>query len=512
MECTSSDDCFGQFCDQESGLCICTEAPELCLDAQPSGLSNGTCYAPNEEVVVHVTLSNSSTRVAGSQFYVGYDPTAFAFVSIEPGNVADPTSPFEVELSRTVNEVDGRIFYAIGVALGGEATRGPAILATIRFRAIGACATDQFCFIDDNPQVTRLVDEYAQSVSFTRCCSEVLTAAGPPPVLNCPASKAVNADAGSLSATVYWPTVTASGGCGGPVDVFCLGENSEGAPADHLAMNGGSIPDGVTEFSCTAMDACGAIGVCSWNVEIRELNTLSLDVQLSPMMARGPVQRCIEFQLYSSCDQPPVTVTRTVEFGYPRNIAGMSTDIFLEAPANAYFCATARDTKHTLRSTAMLSVENGIYTGSFSGDPSVGGNWLINGNLDGNTVINSTDDAILGTQWQTTRPANTPCGTPGFHADINGDGVVNLIDRGFVQQNAGKSDMPGCCDNVAAAAVGENGYSALSEAGSEELQRMGVPIDLRADMDRNGVVDDLDVVYFLQRERRRQIELIPSGD
>jgi hypothetical protein len=510
LECASNDDCFGQLCDEPSGHCVCTEAPELCIVAVPGELANETCYGPNEELVVNVTLSNSGSKIAGAQFYLGYDPAVFQFASIAPGQDVDPTSPFVAEVSRTVNEVEGRIFYAVGVSLGGEGTRGPAVLATLRFLSIGDCDSDQFCFVDANPQTTRLVDEFAQSVSFTQCCSEVLTANGPPPVLTCPSNRVVNADAGSASATVFWPMIAATDGCDGPSEINCFGESSEGVAVDQLAFQGGSIPSGVTAFTCTATDSCGATGVCNWSVEVRELNAVRVDLQLSPIMGRGPLQRCIEFQLYSSCEAPPVTVTRTVEFGQPRNIAGRASDLFLEVPADAYFCMTARDIKHTLRSTTSLSIQNTHYAASFAGDQATGGNWLVNGNLDGNSVLDSTDDAILMTQWQTPRDPNTPCGTPGFHADINGDGVVNLTDRGFIQQNSGATNMVGCCGSVAAAGP-DDGYSALSDSGLEELERMDIPVDPRADVNRNGVVDDLDVVELLMRERRRSIQL-PTGD
>jgi hypothetical protein len=140
-----------------------------------------------------------------------------------------------------------------------------------------------------------------------------------------------------------------------------------------------------------------------------------------------------------------VVVERNLEFGYPFNLPGRATSVLIEVPAGTYQCVAARDPKHTLRSVSAMQVQGGRYVAGFVGDPRAGGNWLIAGDLDGNGVINETDEALFQTQNGSSIPPQSLCGAPDLHADFNGDGSVDTADSAFIQRHFLATDAAGCC-------------------------------------------------------------------
>jgi hypothetical protein len=232
---------------------------------------------------------------------------------------------------------------------------------------------------------------------------------------------------------------------------------------------------------------------CDWTVDVRNANAVQVDLQLSPVVAAGPLRRCIVFEFFSNCVEAPVVVEQTIEFGLPFNLAGHADDITLTVPAGQYACVTARDPKHTLRSVSTPQVSGGTYLVRFTGDPRLGGNWLVGGNLDGNNVIDSLDQALLNARLPTTVSPDTPCGTGGIHADINGDGVVNSNDLNFIQRNFLATDKVCCGTASGGAATSEP--SVISVA---DLDALGLS-DLRdADADHDGFLTAEEIMAFLQ--------------
>ncbi len=501
VSCQSDADCYGQVCDAGSGLCVCEGPPDLCLVASPSELPGEGCYAIGDLVTINVELGPSASTIVGGQFQVGYDPAVFDFVSIVPGADADPTSPYSYELLRVVNEASGRVFYAVAVPMGEQGTRGPAVLATLTFRAATACSGGEFCFVDENPQRSTLADDTGHPVPFAPCCSGLLAVDGPPPLLECPSDMVTNADAGSTSTTLTWSPVSALSSCDGPSDMACSGTSDQGAEVDKLARQGGVLPSGVSSFTCRSVDGCGATSSCDWTVRVEETNVVEVDLELSPPVTRGPLDRCIEFKFFSANCASSEVLSRTVSFGYPYNLPGQARRVRLSIPAGYYSCATARDVKHTLRSTSEMTIEGSKYVARFMGNPALGGNWLIGGNLDGvpeigPAEIGPVDQLILETQYPSTVNPQTPCGTTGYHADFNGDGLVNFSDLMALQANLGVTEAGTCCGGVA----GLGASDGLSDNGREQLELLGITDVPSADVNGDGVVDDLDVVQFLLGE------------
>lgn len=468
IECESDADCFGFTCEPTILHCECGDVPEVCLELAPGpgSLPNPGCYSADEDVFVDIHLSSGSHRIVGGQFLVVFDPTVLEAIDLIPGSFVDPDSPFALELLRAINQSGGTIFYAVGVDFSSIGTRGPALIARLRFRALQACSSDEICFGDQNPYHTLLSDNFGRLLTMTTCCTGEIQLHGLPPAMTCPGSFSTRALPGKLAAPVSWTAPTAGGGCDGPLAVSCTSVNSLGADVDYLIDSGGLAPTGTSTFECRAVDACGVESTCEWSVEVRPTNLVEVDMQLSPLMSAGPVRRCIEFEFYSNCIEEPFLLEQTFEFGQPFNLPGFSNNVLMEIPAGNYECVVARDPKHTLRRRISMSASADRYLATFTGDPQLGGHWLIGGNLDDNDVIDALDQALLEKQFQMTLSRHTPCGTQGIHADIDGNGIVDVNDLAFIHRNFLRTSDQNCCGNTAG-----------STAAVEETAPIGSPSD-----------------------------------
>ncbi len=498
LPCETDADCFGNTCSTSKHVCVCNEIPELCLNDVAGALRGEGCYNVGEDVFINLEVGNNASLIAGGQFLIKYDPAALQFIDIMPGNSVDPESPFGTEISRTVDETQGSVFYAVGVVLGGPLTYGPSLMAVVHFKALSACSSTEVCFGDENPMNTRLTDSNGHTLAFTPCCTGEIRINGPAPALTCPQDITINAEAGTLSANVSWSPVKATPSC--PLDdtqVTCTSTNSKNVNVDYLLLNGGRAPLGKSTFTCSATNTCGSQRTCDWDVDVRNFNTVEVDLQLSSLVTAGPLSRCIEFSFYSSCSEPPVVVQKTVGFGLPFNLAGRADRVQLNIPPGQYYCATARDNKHTLASRASMSIVGTKYYVKFAGDPVLGGNWLIGGNLDGNGVIDAVDQALVMAQYLQSINPQSPCGASGFHPDINGDGLVNVDDLAFVQRNFLKTDAAPCCPGNTASAF----EAGMEEISLEELSGMGLGDFSAADINGDGVVNRIDMDLLIRQER-----------
>lgn len=493
VPCTSDADCFGASCDTSRSLCLCAETPLLMLTAVPGTLPAEDCFDTGEEMTVLVRLGASTSAISGGDLYIQYDPARLEFLSIDPGAGFDPMSPFGLELARSIDETAGRINYTIGVFLGEPGTTGPAVMAGLRFRTLLDCTETELCFLTDAPYRTLLTDVGGDPVDFVPLCSGALFVDGVTPELTCPQSVKTNANAGTTRATVTWTAPSAGGGCDGPLTIECTATNSFGVNIDHLIQTGGLFPAGLSTFECTATDACGVAGDCEWTVEVNQFNVLEVDVELSPRMNEDPehqpLTRCIEFEFFRNCVQAAAVVRETMSFGLPFDFPGQATGVTLEIPAGAYVCATARDPLHTLKSSAAPVIVGTRYKARFFGDPLFGGNWLVQGNLNGDPTIDIVDFGMFMNAFLTAKDPDTTCNDTGLHADINGDGVVDQLDMTFISLNFLDSDKETCCP-VTVASTGTGPLTAISVAG---LRERGLGRLVHLDLNGDGVFDLSDV-------------------
>ncbi len=503
LPCNSHDDCFGAGCDFFTGLCSCSDTPTLSLLVLPSDLPGAGCHTAGSDILVNAELGFSTKLIAGGNLLIGYDPAVLKFQGIITGRMVDGTSPFGLELFKQIDEVHGRISYAVAVSLTDPGTNGPAIMAQLRFKALTACRTDELCFLNGNPFTTKLSDTRGKPVVFVPRCSGELVINGTAPRLVCPPSVATNAEPTRTTATIRWAAPTATSQCDGTPPLICSGVHSFGVNMSPYISGGGVFPSGIAQFECHTVDSCGAAGSCTWTVEVRRQNAVEVDLELSPRMTtdpgRQPMTRCIEFQFFSNCVESPAIVRESIDFGLPFNLPAHAANVQIKAPAGQFACVTARDPLHTLRSVSDLIIGNGKYHAVFKGDPFFGGNWLINGNLNGDDVIDILDFGTLLDQYLSVSPPDLTCELVERNADINGDGLVDALDLSFIARNFLDADKDSCCPD----AVASQRHVPLTSISIADAAERGVRNAARADLNGDGVIDLQDMAELMRNGRVR---------
>ena len=317
----------------------------------------------------------------------------------------------------------------------------------------------------------------------------------------------VNSDCEMFTAMVTWdPGPYFWSECGREVELDCFGVHDPlpGEPEmpyeyiQGLIEGGGEFAQGVTTFCCSAPPPHGCHGeegiTECWTVEVTDQNSMDVIVQYSPEMTTGPYVRCIYFWLFMDCYHDPILVMVDLVFGPPFEFVGKATEV-LKVPKGQYDCVAAKDPLHTLRSTdgpPILCVGNSLVV-EFHGDPLLGGNWLINGNLDCNDHIDIVDFGLFLFQFGGILPVDTPCGTPQPHADFNGDGFVNALDFAFIAMNFMEESKDACCDDPTSGWRGEPTYSITLK----DLRLRGLGHLAVADLNGDGVLDQEDMVEFM---------------
>jgi hypothetical protein len=438
-----------------------------------------------------------------------------------------------------VDTGNGEIYIACGVALGaGDGPNGSVAMAGYSFNKIGDCNNCVLCFEDDNPRHTILVDNEGQPVKVLPRCSKDISDNNVVDV-NVPDNIKTNSDCNKPTAAVSWDPPTAKDDCG-EATLFCRGVTREGlvySQADIL--DGGVFPQGISNFCCYAVSdwKCHKIGGCPpdtdcerdaggkpigcWTVEVTDETSMDIEIGLEPGSGKAPagLKRAITFTVYPNCIQEPVTFCEEIIFGEsPYQFLGKFQGK-IKIPKGQWDCMTAEDQLHTLRSCYMFEYEvnggdcfNGQLHARFKGDPRLGGNWLIGGNLDGwkkdnpNAslyVIDILDyGQFVATYGDVYLPepgknyGDTQCETAhaGPNGDISGDGVVDLDDYIYISRNFLTSAKDCCCGPVAATA-------GLTEISVRELRQMGLSHLAVADLNGDGLLNLDDMTAFDQGVR-----------
>ena len=508
VPCTTNEECeditegLGS-CNFVTGFCRCVP-PSLNFDIHPSQKPNDACYLVGEPVTVDVYFTDVPVIVNGGQFVVNYDPTCLAFESIVPGG-----DPYVFEIAEMVDEGAGSIFYAVGVdPFGGGGLMTEGILATITFTKIGVCETCNMCFGGENPLNTYLVDNVGWMVADVelKCSDDVMENdfLG----IDVPDDVVMNVNScDSDTAFIYWDTPTVTSSCY-EADLVCVGPWAPGDPHYVDPMTGGEIPVGTWTFSCSAVSTvCGDSVDGDWTVTVNDEVSLDVTLQVSPVILADELLRCIKFELFQDCVQDPLILERDIMLGGLWDHLGHFTEA-IKVPADGnWICITARDQLHTLRACDYLECADGVYTATFKGDPFFGGNWLIGGNLDGfkKDIPTASHDVIdildfgqfvanFGAVYGDPPTGDTPCGTQGPHADINGDGIVDALDFTFVTMNFLASSKECCCGGVVAGAP-------TLEISVEDLRANGMGDLSVGDLNRDGVLNATDMTDFMNGVR-----------
>jgi hypothetical protein len=498
VPCTTSDDCLaetGVAFDCVGGFCLCVLQPPLTFEKVDPPLNN--CYEAGDKVEVDVFVGASASMIIAAQMSAYWDPTCLEFVSMSPG----PDYPYEI---MEILGVDGpgSIFYAVGVdPFLPVGTFGNVALAHMTFNKIGVCNSCILCFGGENPYDTFLSDDDGQYVGVVPECSKPILDQDELS-LDVPDDVVVNVDCDRVTAIVTWDAPTADSDCDGAT-LVCHGEYPNGAPIPlPKVMGGGEFPLGVSTFCCDATSVlCADTLHDCWTVTVLDQTTLDITLQLSPIIVGADFIRCIDFELFANCIEEPVDFEANLSFGGMWEYVGHYTDTVKVPDIGQWYCVTARDQLHTLRSTAFLDCVDGVYEAVFKGDPFWGGNWLVGGNLDGykkenpnasHNVIDILDFGQFVAHYLDVVDPNTPCTAAGPHADINGDGVVNALDFAFVMMNFLASSKDACCPDAAAKV-----YTGRTEVSVRELRQMGLGELSVGDLNKDGLLNMDDMSAFM---------------
>jgi hypothetical protein len=551
QECSDDTQCLlgGAQFPCSDGFCFCTETPDLSVEIDPGGKSL-TPYTPifdvncfesgdqGDKITGRLVVGPFGGDITGGQFQVTWDPTCVEYVSIGAGPGLDV-------VYGPVESTPGTIFMAVGVPFGAGPNSipgGGAVLAVFSFIKIGDCNSCEICVDGSNPQNAYLADAVGQRINVAPGCSKPIKANNTVK-LTVPGNITTNADCNVPTAVETWPAPSATDSCGTSV-VHCRGEHESGVPLDRAtAEGGGEFPLGASSFCCYAVsDYCGKIVGCPpdtncldgndldtksdgcWTVRVNDGLSLDITIGLSPGSQSRPgdnLTRCIKFTLYDDCLlTEPLVYSDDVTFGGLYEFIGKSTGkIKIPNANNNWGCITAQDQLHTLRSCYSFDASDcigGQLNASFYGDPRLGGNWLIGGNLDGwkkddptanpsLDVIDILDYGTFVSQFLTdycddplyTACPNTPCGTNGPNADINGDGKVDMDDYAFVSMNFLTSSKQCCCGPEGGAA----GVNAITEISVAQLRALGLGDLVVADLNGDGLLNLADMAAFDQGVR-----------
>lgn len=527
------------------GICDCSLEPDLTIYKVESGHKDGHCFASlseksvGEKVTAYVHVGAATAPVNGGQFLVTYDPTCLDYNSV--AGVAPYT---DAVYGPIVDEAAGTIFVVVGVGFGGvDGPAGNADMLSLSFTKVGHCNSCQICFGSENPMNTYLVDNTGQRIGVTPFCSKYIFADGEVILTVPPSQRNLNVDCDQPTRIVTWGPPTVDDQCGEST-IMCWGEHESGALySEAMAMGGGELPIGVSNFCCYAQsnwcgdwDGCGPGMDCPatpsdkegfydvdgcWTIDINDETSLDIELQLSPSTVAKPgldLTRCIKFTLYPNTIQEPLRFTWPVIFGETMSGAAMDhvgkvKDKIKIPGHDQWDCISAWDQLHTLRACYLFDPYggdciDGQLQASFTGDPAFGGNWLIGGNLDGWKkdvdgadpslfVIDILDYGTFVAEWgEDYGTGDTPCGTVGPHADIDGDGDVDLDDYMYIEMNFLASAKM-CCgvEGLPAGAAG------LTEVSVRELREMGRGELAVADLNGDGMLDMNDMQAFMQGAR-----------
>jgi hypothetical protein len=517
IACATDAECAAASCSAAScvgGLCNCSLTPDLTVDITDSGKADPNCFDSGDDgakVIATVHAAAATAPINGGQFLITYDPSCLDY------NSAVGVAPYvDPVFGPIVNETAGTIFIVVGVGFGvGDGPAGNADMVELSFTKIGDCNTCQICFDSNNPQNTYLADNTGQKVNVNPVCSKVIQANNEL-TLDTPGNSKHNVDCDDLVANVSWATPTVTDSCGNST-LVCTGEHQSGTTySEEVAMNGGEIPVGISNFCCTATsDWCDKTEEGCWTVEVNDETSLDVKVALSPSSQAKPgdnLTRCIKFTLYPNTVQEPTRFEQDVTFGGVNEFVGKAKDVVKIPGHGRWDCISAWDQLHTLRSCYLFDdgdCVDGVLHATFEGDPAFGGNWLISGNLDGYKkngdtpegaslfVIDVVDYVTMVAEWGSDYgTGDTPCGTEGPHADIDGDGLVGLTDYGFISMNFLASAKL-CCGVAGLPA----NVDPITEISVKNLRLMGYEDAARADLNGDGLVNLTDMDLFGQGAR-----------
>jgi len=446
--------------------------PTLSLNASGSyKLANGPTAADTFVVNVNVADMGGSGAV-GAQFRVNYDSTKVDLVGVAAGT-AFPLLIY----SNTATA--GVITMATGV--NGGSTGIPAgNIAQLSFKPkTGFCLSDFGAAFATSGFTNKISNSSGGSMPFTTAVNASVNALGTFSIGSLPSSvSGMPCDAGALSAAVAAVTnsvPTASNTCGTALLVN-LSVMLPGATSATSTMPV-AFPIGTTTLTWSASDAAGNSDSKSATVQVDDRQRIVISAGLAGTSA-GDSTRSTSFSYSGASAAQTVSILMVNNLGAA---SGSSEVDIAPAIVASPACASLKDTLHSLRNTqAGFGTSGTKWTVNFGS--------LTQGDSNDDNLVDILDFGMYVGDYSGT--ASTAA-----RSNFDGDGDVDTGDYTFISSNF-----------FATGATCTSAWQGnpLASVTLKQLRRMGMGDLAVADINRDGRIDQADIVAFMQGRRGGQ--------
>jgi len=420
----------------------------MSVNASVLNSTAGTTVA--REFTVNVDLSGFVGAV-GAQATVAYDAAAVEYVGIAAGD------DFPAVIFSSHNSAAAKITFATGLDPSNPGSPIAAgNIAKITFRTIAAACSDADSVILSTSSLpSRVTDSNGTSLAFTNTNSVSITSLAPFSLSGVPSNRSVAADAGTTSGSLQsFTSPTASDSCGTALTVNFSRSDSASSSAYYPA-------NATTTITWSATDAAGNSASGTTTVAVANYQLLDASLSLNGSVS-GNSSRNIRIKAGAS--------TQIVNVGMT---AGSGTASNVHVPvAASYGCVSAKDAGHSLTSSGSTSVSGVKYAASLA---------LDQGDSNDDDFVDILDFGIYVGDFGTA--------AAGDISNFNDDTSVNNGDFGFISVNFAHSGSP--CGAF-------TGGAPRTTVTVKELRREGLGYLASSDLNRDGILDVNDVVWYLQ--------------
>jgi len=426
-------------------------AQVMSVNASPITSTAGLSAA--REFVVNVNLADFVGAV-GAQSTVSYDSAKVEYVGAAGGD------DFPALIYSSHNAAGSKVTFATGVDPNNPGAGVAAgNIAKLTFRTIASSCSASAVSFSTSTIPSRVTDANGTSLTYTESNNVSVTSLAPFSLSGVPSNVSVAADAGTTAGSLQTLTApTASDSCGTALTVTAT-------RSDSAAMSAYYPANATTTITYSATDAAGNSDSANVTVSVANYQLLDATFGLAGSIS-GSSSRSIRLSYGASSQVVSVNMS---------NGAGSKADIQLPIAAS-YGCMTAKDTTHSLSKSGSVSIPAGTvqYSVDFPG--------MKQGDSNNDNFVDILDFGIYVGDFG---PA-----AAGDVSNFNDDSSVNNADFGFISLNYVQSGE--------ACGGGFTGGAPRTAISVKQLRREGLGHLAASDLNRDGMLDTNDIVWFLQ--------------
>jgi hypothetical protein len=449
-------------CDQGVPCNVGVPTPKLKLNAAPT-------VKVNDTFVVNVDIADLASPAVGAQARVGFDPAKVDFVGVAGGSAF----PLLIYSASTANTAT----FATGVQPGSGSGTTVGNVAQLTFRAKTTLCGDAISAAFATSGFANIVtDSNGHAIPFTPEASVSVTSLAGFSIAGAPVSVSGTAcDAGYLGAAVASFTgaaPTANNSCGTALAVSVQVTLPDLTTQSSIPAR---FPMGASTVVWSASDAAGNMSSVTRTVQVDDRQVLTVAAALDGTSA-GDSTRTMSLAYAGgptggqSADMPMVNGSGTASGSVDVDI----TPAITVGPA----CASIKDVAHSLRKTAAGFGTSGVkWTVDFG--------TLKQGDSNNDDLVDIRDFGQFVGDYGAGKLAAA-------RSNYNGDTSVDTADYTFISANFFQ---------VGAACGSAWHDTPRSSISVKDLRRMGMGDLAAADINRDGRVDQADIVAFLRGAR-----------